>query len=261
MRETDGNTAIRVTLKNQDQFDDEGCLSAPLLDRSKEWLYRHYREQYAEQLSIWNLIMQRAEILKFNGLVSYWPEKKTEKPPTKQDPPLQGRPHSQSLEPPPAPQNSRRETPSHSPRNFNFDPTAHEFVPGTETPRRISRPTSSRDETGKGFRESLSMEVTSAKFATSEDQEHGGGARAIVLESMCAVCWMRLQGLYAFCGVCGHAAHKGCVPGTKTKGDDGYCAAYCGCECGADEKLLEKPEEWWKEETSSQSPGGNSRAE
>jgi hypothetical protein len=91
MREADGNTAIRVTLKNQDQFDDEGCLSAPLLDRSKEGLYRHYREQYAEQLSIWNLIMQRAEILKFNGLVSYWPEKKTERPPTKQDPPLEVR--------------------------------------------------------------------------------------------------------------------------------------------------------------------------
>ncbi|KAF2499256.1 WD40 repeat-like protein [Lophium mytilinum] len=86
--EIEGDTTIKVTLKNQDHFDDEGCVSAPLLDRSKEWLYRHYREQYAEQLSIWNLIMQRAEILKFNGLVSYWPEKKVERPST-QEPTLE----------------------------------------------------------------------------------------------------------------------------------------------------------------------------
>ena len=64
---------IRVTLKNQDQFDDESCLSRPLLDMSKDWLYRAWREQYAEMLSGWGLIRTRAEIMKFNGLVSYFP--------------------------------------------------------------------------------------------------------------------------------------------------------------------------------------------
>ncbi|KAJ4994358.1 WD repeat-containing protein [Stagonosporopsis vannaccii] len=64
---------IRVTLKNQDQFDDESCLSRPLLDMSKDWLYRAWREQYAEMLSGWGLIRTRAEVLKFNGLVSYFP--------------------------------------------------------------------------------------------------------------------------------------------------------------------------------------------
>lgn len=75
---TDGNDGelggrIRVTLKNQDQFDDESCLSRPLLDMSKDWLYRAWREQYAEMLSGWGLVSTRAEILKFNGLVSYFP--------------------------------------------------------------------------------------------------------------------------------------------------------------------------------------------
>jgi hypothetical protein len=63
---------IRVTLKNQDQFDDESCLSRPLLDMSKDWLYRAWREQYAEMLSGWELVRTRAEVLKFNGLVSYF---------------------------------------------------------------------------------------------------------------------------------------------------------------------------------------------
>ncbi|KAJ8116320.1 hypothetical protein OPT61_g2231 [Boeremia exigua] len=73
-----GNTGnpggrIRVALKNQDQFDDESCLSRPLLDMSKDWLYRAWREQYAEMLSGWGLVRTRAEVLKFNGLVSYFP--------------------------------------------------------------------------------------------------------------------------------------------------------------------------------------------
>ena len=64
---------IRVTLRNQDHFDDESCLSRPLLDMSKDWLYRAWREQYAEMLSGWELVRTRAEVLKFNGLVSYFP--------------------------------------------------------------------------------------------------------------------------------------------------------------------------------------------
>lgn len=69
---SDAKGRIMVTLKNQDQFDDESCLSRPLLDMSKDWLYRAWREQYAEMLSGWELISTRAEVLKFNGLVSYF---------------------------------------------------------------------------------------------------------------------------------------------------------------------------------------------
>lgn len=68
-----GPGGIKVTLKNQDQFDDEACVSRPLLDSSKDWLHRAWREQYAEMLSCWGLVSTRAEVLKFNGLVSYFP--------------------------------------------------------------------------------------------------------------------------------------------------------------------------------------------
>jgi hypothetical protein len=69
----DGQSSIKVKLKNQDQFDDEGCVSKPLLDMSKDWLHRAWREQYAEMLGCWDLVSARAEVLKFNGLVSYFP--------------------------------------------------------------------------------------------------------------------------------------------------------------------------------------------
>ena len=65
--------AIKVTLKNQNQFDDEACVSKPLLDSSKDWLHRAWREQYAEMLSCWGLVSTKAEVLKFNGLISYFP--------------------------------------------------------------------------------------------------------------------------------------------------------------------------------------------
>ncbi|KAF2873187.1 hypothetical protein BDV95DRAFT_605750 [Massariosphaeria phaeospora] len=134
---------IKVTLKNQDRFDDEGGVSAPLLDLSKEWLYRAWREQYAEMLGCWNLISQRAEVLKFNGLVGYFPpdgsipaeptlaikkegEKISPVSPTSSD-----LPRSPMLAPPPFKLIGQLgRSPSVSPRNFNFNPEASEFTPG-----------------------------------------------------------------------------------------------------------------------------------
>ncbi|KAL2356670.1 hypothetical protein BJ546DRAFT_838247 [Cryomyces antarcticus] len=64
---------FKLTLKNQNQFDDEGCVSYPLLDVHQSWKYRAYREAYAHLLRIWGLPLQRSEVLKFNGLTSYFP--------------------------------------------------------------------------------------------------------------------------------------------------------------------------------------------
>jgi hypothetical protein len=72
----DNQLTVKVKLKNQDQFDDEACVSRPLLDLSKDWLYRAWREQYAEMLGCWDLVSARAEVLKFNGLVSYFPSQR-----------------------------------------------------------------------------------------------------------------------------------------------------------------------------------------
>jgi hypothetical protein len=66
---------VKVTLKNQHLFDEEGHASIPLLPPDHHEKYAAYRDIYANQLSIWGLYIQRAEVLKFNGLTSYWPAK------------------------------------------------------------------------------------------------------------------------------------------------------------------------------------------
>lgn len=140
-------TSIRVTLKNQDQFDDEACVSAPLLDPSKEWLYRAWREQYAEMLGCWGLVSKRAEILKFNGLIAYFPPSEepsriaskagsvqmTLKEEDEEDESTlrsETTSTATSLAPPSIhPSMQSRRSPLPSPRHFSLNPEALEFKP------------------------------------------------------------------------------------------------------------------------------------
>ena len=68
--EEDGLLSFKPTmdikLKNQDQFHNDGYSAVPLLDPSKDWQYRAYRESYAHMLHVWNMPMTRCEILKYN---------------------------------------------------------------------------------------------------------------------------------------------------------------------------------------------------
>lgn len=58
--------AFKTTLKNQDQFYNDGYADVPLLNPSKEWRYRIYRDAYAHLLYTWDLPIARAEILNHN---------------------------------------------------------------------------------------------------------------------------------------------------------------------------------------------------
>lgn len=68
------NATVKLTLKNQNMFDDEAHASVPLLDPTQQAKYAAYRTMYADQLTVWGLPIARSEILKFNGLTSYWPD-------------------------------------------------------------------------------------------------------------------------------------------------------------------------------------------
>ena len=57
---------FKTKLKNQNQFHNDGYANVPLLDPSKEWRYRAYREAYAHLLYIWGMPIARAEILNHN---------------------------------------------------------------------------------------------------------------------------------------------------------------------------------------------------
>jgi len=67
-------TGITMTMENPNAFDDEGCISAGLLDSSHSALYASYRKAYAELLYIWGHPLARLEILKFNGLKDLFSE-------------------------------------------------------------------------------------------------------------------------------------------------------------------------------------------
>lgn len=145
----DDGSRIRVTLKNQDKFDDEACVSAPLLDMSKEWLYRAWREQYAEILGCWGLVSKRAEVLKFNGLVSYFPFedvsrgggskagsmhlalKKEGHDRVESELTVQPISRASTLAPPAATAAQFKRSPIASPRHFALNPEAVEFKPSS----------------------------------------------------------------------------------------------------------------------------------
>lgn len=65
-------TGITLSMHNQHSFDDEGCMSTPLLEISHAMLYASYRRAYAELLYLWGHPLSRLEILKFNGLTDYF---------------------------------------------------------------------------------------------------------------------------------------------------------------------------------------------
>ena len=58
--------SIKVNLKNQDKFHNDGYAVVPLLDPREERLYSYYRASYANLLADWDLPLQRAEVLKYN---------------------------------------------------------------------------------------------------------------------------------------------------------------------------------------------------
>ena len=60
--------SVSVYVEDQTIFDDDGWLSAPLLEPSKSHLYSNYRYAYAEMLQMWNEPLARLEIMKFNIL-------------------------------------------------------------------------------------------------------------------------------------------------------------------------------------------------
>jgi hypothetical protein len=145
---SDDQPIVKVKLKNQDQFDDEACVSRPLLDMSKDWLYRAWREQYAEMLGCWDLVSARAEVLKFNGLVAYFPSQGYNVASQAEAACIsikKGRDAQNEFAPSPrlsrasatlAPlmeSNQDKRTPAASLMDFSFNPEAREFQPGTAT--------------------------------------------------------------------------------------------------------------------------------
>ncbi|KAL2269567.1 hypothetical protein VTJ83DRAFT_1751 [Remersonia thermophila] len=59
---------VSFSLENQGEFDDDGWMSTPLIDRSRSHLCSNYRYAYAEMLQMWGQPLSRLEIMKFDVL-------------------------------------------------------------------------------------------------------------------------------------------------------------------------------------------------
>ncbi|KAI9863107.1 MAG: hypothetical protein M1813_003927 [Trichoglossum hirsutum] len=180
-----GETRIRITMKNQNLFDDEGCVSVPLLDPKKSLRYKGYRESYAELLYIWNLQLQRLEILKFNGLKGYFSDE------------IEGE-GLISL--------GRRKA----------DATKAHIWPGLDLGGHCIKCESPLEGTHIG---GASGECESCETEQTMMQ--------------CSVCKEVIQGLYAPCLSCGHAAHSNCHRRWFVRSEVG-CPTGCECLCRFD---------------------------
>lgn len=60
--------SVSVRLENEMLFNDDGWMTTPLLEPSRNPMYASYRYAYAEMLQMWGLPLARLEIMKFNVL-------------------------------------------------------------------------------------------------------------------------------------------------------------------------------------------------
>jgi WD repeat-containing protein 59 len=60
---------LNVSHKNRSAFDADDSLNSPFIDRKKEALFQTYRESYANLLFVWNLPIQRSEVMKIGAPV------------------------------------------------------------------------------------------------------------------------------------------------------------------------------------------------
>lgn len=60
-------SVFNTTLKNQDQFHNDGYANLPLLDPDQDILYQGYRKTYAHLLHVWDMPLARCKILKYGN--------------------------------------------------------------------------------------------------------------------------------------------------------------------------------------------------
>lgn len=261
---------VKVTLKNQGMFDDEGCAIVPLLDPPYSNRWATYRAMYANLLGRWCLHIAQAEVLKFNGLIPYLPQIPTTES-------FLGH-HSVSFETsrPSAhfllkpqwnlsssiPLSPRSASGTSSPSAKPLNPTAQPFIP-TPTPGilrtsthlsqssmsevqgifampRSSTPPlgSEKFELGLHRRDSTNTQPSLLQRATSHRAKHVGGAKRpeakSAAERTCVVCWEYVHGLHVVCKEGNHRAHMDCVSGKDIGGilgEAGVFEAGLGCPC------------------------------
>ena len=197
-----GKYGLAAKLKNQDSFDEEATVSAPLLFPRYEARYQAYRLAYAHLLFNWGLTMQRCELLSFNGLPSYWHKSNSQ----------DNNAYSKYFD-------------KHvvNDEDENSPPDSGDFLQvcivcpqcghGTSNHKGIARTSDVRQR---------SKCMKCQRYAT---------------RLQCTVCWEPIRGLYKICVSCGHATHASCAVANSCFADESefsmLCETGCGCNCAA----------------------------
>ncbi|TVY50967.1 putative RWD,RING finger and WD repeat-containing protein [Lachnellula cervina] len=200
-------TGISVSMENQHAFDDEGCITAGLLDPGRSSLYASYRRAYAELLYIWGHPLARLEILKFNGLKDLFSE--MDSPDTKSfaDSMLSNDTHTLNH---PSPSISLGKK-DHS----------HPLSPGLDH---------GLDVTGYCLKDECRLEPLSPST--------GGGAigrcekcKSTQRQLRCIICLEPISALFPACLNCNCVTHQDCLLEYHSYGNT-ECPGGCDCDCG-----------------------------
>ena len=179
---------IRTRLLNQDRFDLDGYPATPQLDPILENKCRLYRANYAHLLDVWQLPIQRAEMLKFDGALAGYavatPRHRGSATPQQQ----------------PALERPRRKTLTSAPRA----PSPGLII--RRCCRGCGEPLAPIEKNGIP----IGWHCVNSTCVASNSSA-GAAVTRVPKRSVCAICNMSIKGLTVPCLQCGHMTCYGCA--------------------------------------------------
>ncbi|KAK8099300.1 uncharacterized protein PG998_012541 [Apiospora kogelbergensis] len=220
--------SISVEIEDQSIFDDDGWMTTPLLEPSREAAYSTYRYAYAEMLHMWNHPLARLEIMKFNVL--------------KEDPSMS---HNESFG-----QESFRSS-YHSPDNMSHTTLVHQ---GAASPIVLAKKEHLQGvlSSGRGLdvvgycriHETQLDPIGSTYGIATPGGAVGTCERCKRMQTrlFCVYCLAPLDAQYVPCLGCGCALHEACLEEWHSMGET-ECPAGDECNC-AEEACNGQVERW-----------------
>lgn len=207
--------SITVTVENETAFDDDGWLSTPLLDASRNPDYASYRYAYAEMLQMWQLPLARLEIMKFNVLK----EDKLNNSNQNGSPP-DNLYHDSAIQ----------DSSSHSATGT----TSPTVLLGGKKEQLAALQASGRGLDVTGICRIHEIQLNPLQYTQTPTT---GGAAGICercrrpqMQLTCVFCHEPIDALYSACLGCGCATHDGCLAEWHGMGET-ECPAGDDCEC------------------------------